>query len=321
MPREETVKYRREDRMSKAAFICPLYDMKNHFDLALNLYRSKLEYEIDADMIFIFSNEEHKDKFAQRLKDELGVGDMLYNIMPDKLSVYKAKAVTKKLYGLKTFMNEYDYIIMTDCEAVFIKHFDAGKLAEEIWNSRNMLASNISPDGFFIMRKCYKTMGLYYNKKLRKALGGFTYNFWFNDLQVYKCSYLCGFFDWLKNFDIEKICNTWDCFEFYVFYAYLCLVHDMQIKKYHYICMGGINEYMDIFSTEKQKRILEDMGLHWTSSKEDVSDQIVMRFHLDRSKESGGYGYSSDMNYITIKLIIKRYLILLKELPEMIRSK
>ena len=33
----------------KAAFICPLYDMKNHFDLALKLYQSKLEYKIKED--------------------------------------------------------------------------------------------------------------------------------------------------------------------------------------------------------------------------------------------------------------------------------
>lgn len=308
--------------MSTVAFICPLYDMKNHFDLAINLYKSKIEFKIDADLIFIFSNEEQKDKFALRVKNELGIDNMLYNIMPENLSVYKAKAVTKKLYGLKEYMNKYDYIILTDCESIFIKWFDAYKLAEEIWNSHNMLAANISPDGFFIMRKCYKQMRLYYNKKLRKALGCFKYNFWFNELQVYKCSYLPDFFEWLNDFDIEKIYNTWDCFEYYVFYAYLCIKHGIQIKKYQYICMGGINEYMDIFSTKKQKQIIKNMNLHWTSSKEDISDQIVMRFHLDRSKESGGYGYSGAKSKMRLmKLVIKRYLVLLKEIPEMFKSK
>lgn len=292
--------------------------MKNHFDLALNLCKSKIDHNIDADLIFIFSNEKQKDKFALRTEKELGIENLLYNIMPNELSVYKAKAVTKKLYALNKFMNNYDYIILIDCESEFVRHFEAGKLAQEIWDSHNMLASNISPDGFFIMRKCYKQMGLYYDKKLRKALGGFKYNFWFNELQVYKCSYLSNFFEWLSNFDIEKIYNTWDCFEYYVFYAYLCLRHSMQIKKYHYICMGGINEYMDGFSTKKQKSIIKNMNLHWTSSKEDISEQIVMRFHLDRSKEIGGYGYSGVENkMIILKLIIKRYLILIKEIPEM----
>lgn len=303
------------------AFICPLYDMKNHFDLALNLYKSKIKYGVDSDLIFIFSNEEQKNKFEHRVKCELGIDKMLYNIMPNELLEYKAKAVTKKLYALKEFMNKYDYIVLTDCESEFIRHFNAEKLAEEIWNSRNMLASNISPDGFFIMRKCYKQMGLYYNKKIRKALGGFKYNFWFNEMQVYKCEYLPGFFDWLEGFDIEKIYNTWDCFEYYVFYAYLCLAHNMKIKKYHYICMGGINEYMDVFSTKKQKQIVDNMNLHWTSSKENISDKIVMRFHLDRSKEIGGYGYAAAKNKLRLlRLIVFRYLILIKETPEKIKS-
>ena len=72
-------------------------------------------------------------------------------------------------------MNNYDYIISTDCEVAFVKYFNVGQLAEEIWDSRGMLASNISPNGFFLMRICYKTMGLYYNKKLRKSLGIYKY--------------------------------------------------------------------------------------------------------------------------------------------------
>lgn len=301
--------------------------MKNHFDLALNLYKSKIKYNIEADLIFIFSNEEQKDKFALKIKDELGINDMFYNIMPNEFSIYKAKAVTKKLYGLKEFMNKYDYIILTDCESEFIRHFNAEKVAEKIWNSHSMLASNLSPDGFFIMRKCYKQMGLYYNKNLRKALGGFKYNFWFNELQVYKCSYLPGFFDWLSNFDIEKIYNTWDCFEYYVFYAYLCLVHGMQIKKYRYICMGGINERLYLFSVKKQKKILRDMQFHWAASRDVKSEEIYMLFHLDRiqnyyrrldGSDNGIYILLKKINRFKHEIIlyIKRYFVLLMEFPE-----
>lgn len=301
----------------RVAFLCPLYDMKNHFDLAINLYKSKIEYSIDSDLIFIFSNDDQKDKFNLRVKNELGIEDMLYNIMPEELSVYKAQAVTKKLYGLRKFMDKYDYIVLIDCESAFIKNFDPGQLAEDIWNSRGMLAANISPNGFFIMRNCYKAMGLYYNKKLRKSLGTYKYNFWFNELQIYKCSYLPEFFDWLNNFDIEKIYNTWHCFEYYVFYAYLCLEHNFAIKKYRYICMGGINEYIEKFSISKQNKILHHMNLHWTSSHESLPDQIVMRFHLDRDKSDSEYGYSTATSPKKIfKLTVKRYLALMLELPE-----
>ncbi len=308
--------------MNSVAFICPLYDMKNHFDLAINLYKSKIDYDIQADLIFIFSNEEQKNKFELRVKNELGVDDMIYNIMPEDLSSYKAQAVTKKLYGLKEFMNQYDYIVLVDCESIFVKKFDAGQLAEEIWNSKGMLASNISPSGFFIMRTCYKTMGLYYNKKLRKSLGTYKYNFWFNELQVYKCTYLSGFFEWLSRFDIEKIYNTWHCFEYYVFYAYLCLEHDFAAKKYKYICNGGINECIEIFNIKKQIKILADMNLHWTSSREIMSDNIVMKFHLDRDVTSSDYGENKAANpVVLIKQMLKRYIVMFLEIPEKIKCK
>ena len=84
--------------------------------------------------------------------------------------------------------------------------------------------------------------------------------------------------------------------------------------------MGGINEYIDIYSINKQKRIIRDMNLHWTSSKENISDQIVMRFHLDRDRKRGGYGYKEAESIVrTFKLIVKRYLVYIMEIPEMIR--
>lgn len=315
--------------------------------MAINLYRSKIKFKIQSDLIFIFSDEEQKDKFDLRVKNELGIEDMIYNIMPKELLIYKAQAVTKKLYGLKEFMGQYDYIILVDCESVFVKNFDAAQLAEEIWNSHNMFAANFSLKGFFIMRKCYKAMGLYYNKKLRKALSGFKYNFWFNELQVYKCSYLINFFDWLNNYDIEKIYNTWDCFEYYVFYAYLCLEHDMQIKKYHYYCIGcGVNEFLYAYSIKKQEKIFNKMQFHWTTSDKIKSEKICMLFHLDRVQNYyanfdarwGRYIKRADasdriiciqfimflkrIKHVTAYIInfIKRCFILIKEFPEYMRE-
>lgn len=305
------------------AFICPLYDVQNHFDFAIGLYRSKIECGIESDLILIFSNVEQKDKFAQRIKNEVGVENMLYSIIPEALTMYSAQAVTKKLYGLKEYMRYYDYIIIVDCETVFVRNFNADELSKEIWDSRNMLVSNLSSGGFFIMRRCYKAMGLYYNRKLRKSLGNFKYNFWFNELQVYKCSYLIDFFEWLKKFDIEKIYNTWDCFEYYVFYAYLCLEHNMKIKKIHYLSIGGLNEFMFTFNLKKQKRIIKKLKVHWTSSEKAITDDTVMQFHLDRKARTGDHGYVSERiprMCLYAKQIIKRYLILIKEVPEMLRE-
>ncbi|MBQ7544689.1 MAG: hypothetical protein IJT02_07070 [Synergistaceae bacterium] len=75
----------------------------------------------------------------------------------------------------------------------------------------------------------------------------YRYNFWFNELQVYKCSYLPGFFEWLDGFPKEKYLNEWACFEYYIFFAYLCLEHDFHLTKYgQFVSLGGINECLKL---------------------------------------------------------------------------
>lgn len=240
--------------MKKVGFACPLYDMKNHFELAMNLYKSKIENEIDNDLYFIFSNFEQKEKFTEQLKSVLPKEKLKYLVVPDSYNNYNAKAVSKKFYALNMLKEQYEYIILTDCESLFIKHCDFGDLAEYIWDNRTMLNSNKSPDGFFIMRSCFKTMGLANNKKLLRDTEYYTYNFWFNELQVYKCEYLHGFFKWLEHHNEQDIYNNYSCFEYYVFYAYLLLEHNFHIKKYTYNSFGGINEYLFRFKLETQKK-------------------------------------------------------------------
>lgn len=298
--------------MIDVAYICPLYDMKNHFDLALNLLQSKINNEVIGDLIFIFSNKEHKNKFNEMMKKNYVQEELKCVILPQEFEKYKSKAVTKKLYGLQRFMYEYTYIILVDCESIFIKNFDSGKLCKMIWDSRSMLASNISPDGFNIMRSCYRTMGLYHNKKLRKELSNFKYNFWFNELQVYKSSYLPEFFQWLQKFNMNSILNNHNCFEYYLFFAHLCIVHNFHIKKYKYVSMGGINEYLDIFPVNMQKKIVDVMGLHWTSSQDAITENVVMLFHLDRGKYDKNYGYKN-MWGKTLKYLLCRKIIIIKE--------
>ena len=318
-------------KKNSVAFICPLYDMKNHFDLAYDLYQSKIKYRLDIDLIFIFSNEEQKNKFKNMVEEDFAPEKLKYSILPDKLDKYSAKANVKKLYGLKTYMNDYEYIILTDCEAKFVRHFNAKDVAQEIWESKSVLSANKSAKGFFIMRECYKTMGLYFNKTLRKALENFKYNFWFNELQVYKCSLLPGFFSWLDGLNKEAIFNTWSCFEYYVFYAYLFLEFDIPIKKNKYISLGGINEYLYWYKTKKQEKILKEMHLHWTTSFDVKSENICMLFHLDREKDYYKMLESTNSNIIkqaillrrkvkrNISIIIlsfKRYFTLLAEFPQ-----
>ena len=90
--------------MSNVAFACPIYDMKNHFELAFNLYKSKIENNIENDFYFIFSNVEQKNKFEKIIKSEFPDNDFKYLITNDEINEYKAKAVAKKFFALKSLM-------------------------------------------------------------------------------------------------------------------------------------------------------------------------------------------------------------------------
>ena len=291
------------------AYICPLYDMKNHFALGLELARSKLKHKVTGDFYFVFSNKEQQEKFFSLLDDDKNA--FKYLIIPSKYDVYKAKVITKKFYALRKLMYAYDYLIIVDSESRFIKMFDSDNLCNEIWNNHNTLVANKSYDGYFIQRVCYKNMGLMNNKKLLEETENFLYNYWFNEIQVYKCSVLQKFFLWLKNFDIEKILNEWSCFEYYVFAAYLILEEDWHIKKISRRSFGGINEYLFVFDKTKQIQILNDLKTHWSSNADVTNDNTCMVFHLDRANNLNDYADFSLKN--KIRCIIRRRLCIIKD--------
>lgn len=129
--------------MNRVAFICPLYDMKNHFDYAFNLYKSKHDLHIDEEIYFVFSCEAQKNKFRNRIYEAFSE-EISWLILPEDQLQYQSKVVVKKMYALKTLKDRYDYLAMVDSESLFIKKADFPELFEEIWNKRLCLNSNIS---------------------------------------------------------------------------------------------------------------------------------------------------------------------------------
>ena len=289
------------------AYICPIYDMKNHFELGIQLAKSYIQYKVNADFYFVFSNKLQQEKFFLLLGEY--ANNFSFLILPDSYQHYKGKVITKKFYALKYLMNHFEYLVMVDVESKFIKKFDSKKLCDDIWNSHNTLVSNKSYDGFFIQRSCYKTMEIYNNKKLRKETGCFLYNYWFNELQVYKSDALKDFFIWIEQFNTDKILDEPRCFEYYVFAAYLILEKGWHLKKKNYYSWGGINEYLFLYPTDIGKKILKELGTHWSSSSKAENDNTVMLFHLDRKSDYKDYIDNSFMK--KMKCIFKRYMILI----------
>lgn len=298
----------------KVAFICPLYDMKNHFDLAFNLYKSKIDLSINEDIYFVFSDEEQKEKFRKRVKDAFKK-EISFLILPAEELHYKSKVTVKKFFALRSLMLDYNYLSIIDSESLFVKKVDFCDLFEEIWNEGTCLNCNISPDGFFILRKCFRTMSvkLYNNKTLRKEFDNFRYNLWFNEIPVYKCDTLPSFFKWLDTFDEEGYKNEWNCYEYYIYAAYLLLLEGRHLKKFpEIVSNGGVMEYLFERPIEEQQKILDTIGTHWSSNGKVTNSKTCMLFHLDRTEGEGNYSFGINKEYI-IKMKIVRIRLILKD--------
>ena len=111
--------------MIKACFLCPIYDSNSHFDFGYGLIDSLIINHITTELVFVFSNNEQKEKFEKEafLRFKYQVASI---VLPKELEQYKSKVTVKKFYGLKELMNDYDYIACIDCETKFIKNADFG---------------------------------------------------------------------------------------------------------------------------------------------------------------------------------------------------
>lgn len=282
----------------KVAFICPLYDMKNHFDLAFNLYKSKIDLGITEELIFVFSDNIQKEKFRKRIKDSFNI-EIAYLILPQEELHFKSKVTVKKIYALRSLMYDYDYLALVDSESIFIKKENFYELFEEIWDTGTFLNCNISPDGFFIQRDCFRTLSkkIYNNKIIRSEFDDFRYNLWFNEIPVYKCSTLPSFMKWLDSFDKNGWMNKWNCFDYYMYVAYLVLYENKHLIKHpDIISNGGVMEYLFERPISEQVDIINKLGTHWSSNKCAINDNICMLFHLDREKGEGKYSFALDQD-------------------------
>lgn len=278
--------------MLKVAFICPIYDSRNHFSYGLSLLKSKIRNNITADLFYIFSNDQQRLKFEVLAAEEELSSDFNYLVLPENEGKYKSQVTIKKIYGLIKLKDRYDYLAAIDSEAIFIKHIEYDIVFETMWNNNDMLKANKSPNGYFIMKKCFNTLGIYNNEILKRETNNYLYNVWFNDIPLYKCNLINEFLDWLATLN-QNYKNEWMCFEYYIFMAFLVIKKGYHLSKYPLESLGGVIEYLYVFPVWKQKEIIQMLGTHWTSSDKCITGDTGIRFHLDRDEESEAYNSKS----------------------------
>lgn len=275
-------------RKNKVAAICPIYDMRGHFSLGRDLLRSRMLFAEDVDLYFVFSLDVHCKKFEGMLAEEEKQAYFSI-IMPEEELKYKSQPTVKKLYAIRALKDKYEYLIPVDSESRFIKKGNYRNLCREIWEKKTFLNANYSPHACTIQRRCFMTMGMYDNINLVRETRYFNYNIWFNEIPVYKCDLLDEFFTFLDSYNSTSWKNEWDCYDYYIFMAFLIMKKGYKLKRFNYEAIGGAVEYLPQFSEKMQREILERMGSHWSSSKI-RSKNTFMLFHLDRDEDNYNYG-------------------------------
>lgn len=297
--------------MRKTAFICPIYDLRNHFQYGKNLLESLCKFEIKSDLYFVFSDEMQKEKFKLMIDNQDLLMEFKYLILPYEETKYKSQVTIKKFYGLIQLKDKYEYIATIDSESYFIKHEEYDNVFSNMWTRRSFLKATLSPNGFFTMRDCFKTLGIYENKKLRRETHYYIYNIWFNEIPLYKTELLDEFFTWLDTLN-NGYKDEWRCYDYHIFMAFLVIEKGFTLNKYNIESLGGVMEYLFLFSKNKQRKIVRKLDTHWTSVDNNYNDNCSMRFHADRGFNDEEYGTNRFWKELWFNKLL-RYKVIIRE--------
>lgn len=218
------------------AFIIPIYPP--HFDYGNALLKSFYDksLETQADLWFVFTNEEESNKYGA-YENKI--------ILPEELRIFDNKGIIniKKFYGLKTLQNKYDYYIVLDSEIEFIKNINLYRICEQIYNEKKLYGNSVWNFEHLGMERIRSKCRSYF-----KSCTNFKnivneekdLYLWFSNLPVYKNEYLSDFFDTINyNKNIYNLTSL--DFDHYIYMYYLIIRKNFKIidlKMHSYIGAG-----------------------------------------------------------------------------------
>ncbi|GHT00385.1 hypothetical protein FACS1894108_12310 [Planctomycetales bacterium] len=207
---------------SKVAFLVPIYPPHFHYanDLQVSLHKNGLN--LQADLWFVFTNEQEKDEF----------GDYPHSIvLPEELRLFDNRGIIsiKKFYGLRQIQKQYAYIIVLDAESMLIKQVDLPSICDEFFDNKILLGNEILPKGTeeieVIKNSCKRFFNEYPNfEKLNSPL-----YLWFNQPCIYKTSTLDDFWDKI-DYDNNIKNLQWADFDYYIYMFYLILFYGFSVE-------------------------------------------------------------------------------------------
>jgi hypothetical protein len=278
----------------KAIFLVPLYDIRDHFDRALELVKS---YPSSEEIAFIFSSQDQLDKFKGLLGDTTNVTFLL---LSEEWLGHKNQIHVKKLVGSNMLFDKgYDFVAVVDAESLFIKPVNTLELCKEIW--KHPLIGNLpSGTASVMLSATIKVSGISKEKVKKHELG--KYYFWFNEIPVYEKKTFKLFWKWLfnrKGYDPIPAFQEVNSFD-HTLYAFFLIIHGFKKPKIINIQSNlyGLLEEFPSRGDLNRVVVLEEMGTHWCKwpinyvSDFDNKPRIKMLFNMGRDPFGEAHGYN-----------------------------
>lgn len=197
---------------NKIAFLMPVYPP--HYKYMKNFMKGFYKYSIDkqADLWFVFSNEEDKSHFP-KIKNYVILPKHLQNLRRENGIIN-----TKKFFGINAIKNNYEYIIVVDAEMEIFKNINLYSICKKFFQDKILWGTPIVYEERNKSYSAIKVACSVFFKDIE--INEHDLCFWFYNLCVYDTKTLDDFFE--KTNILRELNNLsfWS-FDYYIYMFYL----------------------------------------------------------------------------------------------------
>lgn len=284
--------------MKKTVFIVPTYS--SHFQKSYELEKSFLDYDVNADLLFVLTNQHEYEIFNLKNSQKMFLEENFAKGVDSRGII-----TIKKLKGVEFASQEgYEYAIVMDCESTFTKKYDAYQAAKYLSDRKKIYSTTTN---HHILIEINTRGADFFNEedknKLKILTKNFTEFFWFNDIAFYDLSNTKKFFetvygeDKLNNFYSKMSSAHFD----HIIYVYYCLLYENYqlinlnekislpidpFSHFHLSALESIGDRStrDRVTDENAKKLLQEINPFWLPyGTKLTTDNSFILFHQDRA--------------------------------------
>ena len=246
--------------MNKSIIIVPTYPP--HYPFIEELIKSYEQYDINADLMFVFSNE--SDRLSFNNENYINV------VLPDEFShidFHRGIIHLKKFFGLQESIKlGYNFAGVVDSETRVIKSIDANVLFENF--CRDKLVYGTICDNPWITRLTVSPFKFFNEEevvRLKEITNNGLIYFWCSNIPIYDLSIFKLFNERISLSDYCSISSDFD-FDYTVFMYYALLYHDYRLEV--------VPKHLSISGNDGSS-IIEYLGFYPSSIPENISQEVL----------------------------------------------